>query len=402
MVQKASQTSVLESVRSTDQLQEILKRECARVDRNGQEFSFVVFDIRLTGEDDASLQHLLHTIIHRVRSTDEIGWFDTWHVGVVLSDTSADKAWKVTDDICQKIGRKASPPTCVVYSYPSQWLSDCDSNPRRSRFISTFSKQDSSEAPASPLSMKPTTGNDTTSSRQQTTVQVWEMPIAELKPLLVPPIPIWKRVMDIGISLLVLVICSPLFVFIALLIKMVSPGPIFFKQQRVGYLGKPFTFWKFRTMKVNADTSIHQQYVKNLIQSDSDKGVEKPMVKLDSANDPRIIPFGQFLRKTCLDELPQLFNVLRGNMSLVGPRPCIPYEAQNYLPWQLKRFDTIPGMTGLWQVSGKNSTTFKEMVRLDITYIRLRSFWLDVKIILKTVPAIMIESQGSFLKRKDA
>jgi exopolysaccharide production protein ExoY len=143
--------------------------------------------------------------------------------------------------------------------------------------------------------------------------------------------------------------------------------------------------WKFRTMHVNADTTLHRNYLQELICN------EKEMTKLDHGRDPRIIPFGNFLRSTAIDELPQLINVLLGDMSLVGPRPCLSYEAREYDPWQKRRFDTLPGLTGLWQVSGKNRTTFKEMMRLDIDYARKRALLLDVMIVLKTIPAIIVQ-----------
>ena len=196
--------------------------------------------------------------------------------------------------------------------------------------------------------------------------------------------------MDCTGVLFLMVIWSPIFIFLAVWIKIVSPGPIFFTQDRVGISGRKFTCWKFRTMKVNAETSTHNEYVKSLIkgQSESEADADAPMVKLDD-HDPRIIPFGKIIRKTGFDELPQLFNVLKGDMSLVGPRPCLPYEYEEYSLWHARRCDAIPGLTGLWQVSGKNTTTFKEMMRLDINYSRRRSFWLDVKILLMTVPAII-------------
>ena len=143
--------------------------------------------------------------------------------------------------------------------------------------------------------------------------------------------------------------------------------------------------FKFRTMFVNADTAMHQGHLQNLINSNV------PMMKMDSHGDPRIIPFGLFLRASGLDELPQLINVLRGEMSLVGPRPCLPYEYDKYLPWQKERFGTVPGLTGLWQVSGKNKTTFVEMIQLDIKYAKNKTLWWDLKIILMTIPALVIQ-----------
>jgi lipopolysaccharide/colanic/teichoic acid biosynthesis glycosyltransferase len=202
-------------------------------------------------------------------------------------------------------------------------------------------------------------------------------------------IPLWKRLMDIIGAVFCLVIFAPLMLVIAGIIKLVSSGPVFFKQTRIGYGGKPFQFWKFRTMKVDADTCTHRNYLSELINGCSDaEDSGKPMAKLDP-NDSQIIPSGKFLRSTCLDELPQLVNVLCGEMSLVGPRPPIPYEVKEYLRWHNGRFDMVPGMTGLWQVSGKNRLTFKEMIRLDIRYTRSISFWSDLKILIKTPLAII-------------
>jgi lipopolysaccharide/colanic/teichoic acid biosynthesis glycosyltransferase len=216
-----------------------------------------------------------------------------------------------------------------------------------------------------------------------------------LQPFYVRKIPVWKRAMDITGSLIGLIILIPLFLFISFLIKIVSPGPVFFKQDRIGYGGKIFTFWKFRTMKVNPDTSRHQQYLADLIKDhNTSEDAEKPMVKLDDT-DEQIIAFGRILRKSSVDELPQLINVLRGEMSLVGPRPPIPYEVSEYFQWHNDRFDAVPGMTGLWQVSGKNSLSFKEMVRLDIQYARHLSFLTDLKILVLTPFAIYSDIKNS-------
>jgi lipopolysaccharide/colanic/teichoic acid biosynthesis glycosyltransferase len=171
----------------------------------------------------------------------------------------------------------------------------------------------------------------------------------------------------------------------ALWIKLVSPGPIFFRQERVGYLGKRFTIFKFRTMKVNIETASHERHVEQLMRANS------PMTKLDAAGDPRIIPGGRILRAMALDELPQLFNVLCGDMSLVGPRPCTPHEFERYEAWQQERLNVPPGLTGYWQVNGKNKTTFTEMINLDIYYVRNMSLWLDLIIILRTIPAIITQ-----------
>lgn len=196
-------------------------------------------------------------------------------------------------------------------------------------------------------------------------------------------IPAWKRALDITCIVLALPVLLPVALVISMIIWFASPGPVFYVNERVGYRGQKFICIKFRTMKVNADVGIHQKHLANLIKSDA------PMTKIDSEGDPRIIPFGSFLRATGLDELPQLLNVLHGQMSIVGPRPCLPYEYDNYVPAQKRRFNSLPGLTGLWQVSGKNKTSFSEMIALDIQYTEMKSLWLDLKIMFKTIPALL-------------
>ena len=200
-----------------------------------------------------------------------------------------------------------------------------------------------------------------------------------------------KRALDILVSMLALMLAIPILLPIALLIKLTSKGPVLFKQDRVGYRGKNFTFYKFRTMYQNSDTSAHQEYMKKHILGNNEEinngEKDNPLFKM--TNDSRITPIGKFLRKTSLDELPQLWNVLKGEMSLVGPRPPIPYEVEEYQNWHYRRvIEVKPGITGLWQVSGRNRTTFDEMVRLDIQYARNWSFLFDVKILMKTFMAI--------------
>ena len=184
---------------------------------------------------------------------------------------------------------------------------------------------------------------------------------------------------------------------IAVWIKLVSSGPILFRQERAGYRGKSFVILKFRTMKANAETLSHERHLDGLIQAD------RPMTKLDASGDPRIIRGGRLLRATGLDELPQLFNVLRGEMTLVGPRPCTPNEFRRYQSWQQVRANAAPGLTGYWQVNGKNKTTFTEMINLDIFYAKNMSLRLDLAILLRTVPAIfrqLLEARARKAKRQ--
>lgn len=196
-------------------------------------------------------------------------------------------------------------------------------------------------------------------------------------------LPVWKRLLDFVFVVATAPIWMPVCILIALVVWLGSRGPLIFRQDRVGYRGRVFTCFKFRTMHLNADQGTHHDHVKGLIRSSA------PMIKLDAAEDGRLIRGGSWIRASGLDELPQLINVLRGEMSIVGPRPCIPYEYDLYEDWQRARCDAPPGLTGLWQVSGKNRTTFGEMVRLDIEYARSMSLGLDLKILLLTAPAIL-------------
>jgi lipopolysaccharide/colanic/teichoic acid biosynthesis glycosyltransferase len=186
----------------------------------------------------------------------------------------------------------------------------------------------------------------------------------------------------------------PVFLAIALAIKLTSKGPIFFRQTRIGQYGVPFTFLKFRSMYTQNDPKIHQEYIKRFVQNTKDcRQGNGNGTQYKLANDPRITPLGKFLRKSSLDELPQFFNVLRGEMSLVGPRPPIPYETEVYDVWHRRRFFEIkPGITGLWQVKGRSRVTFDEMVRMDIQYAREWSLSLDIKILLATPRAVVFGS----------
>jgi lipopolysaccharide/colanic/teichoic acid biosynthesis glycosyltransferase len=195
-------------------------------------------------------------------------------------------------------------------------------------------------------------------------------------------VPGWKSALDITCILLALPIWLPVMILLMLVTRFASPGPIFYRQKRIGLGGRHFKIWKFRTMKVSAETQSHEQHLEELIRAN------RPMTKLDAYGDPRLAPFGRFLRASGLDELPQIFNVLCGEMSLVGPRPCLPNEFAHYQPWQRERANGLPGLTGYWQVNGKNKTTFNEMIAMDLFYLKNLSFLLDLKIILKTCAVI--------------
>jgi lipopolysaccharide/colanic/teichoic acid biosynthesis glycosyltransferase len=212
-----------------------------------------------------------------------------------------------------------------------------------------------------------------------------------------------KRIIDFSLSVLALVLLSPILAIVAILIKLDSSGPVIFKQDRISVKRRTYgniTYWqkitftcyKFRTMECNANPSLHKSYIKALINNDSKsmaelQGGDTKVRKL--THDPRITRLGRILRKTSIDEIPQFINVLKGEMSLVGPRPAIPYEIEMYKSWHFRRLETKPGITGLWQVTARSSCDFDEIVKLDIEYVDKQSFWLDLKIIFKTPIAVL-------------
>jgi lipopolysaccharide/colanic/teichoic acid biosynthesis glycosyltransferase len=371
--------NTLEVIHSQESFRMILDRERARAERTGHIFSLVLFGFNHGKEtDSALLEQLGSVLVNKVRMSDEVGWYEEGKsMGALLPGTTADGASQFIEIIREKVGKVESRLESSVYTYPNSlknsdgrteeaYKNDTCLNPMPSVNLT------SEYSPISPLNGKC---------------------VKPMEVLFVRPIPYWKRLIDIFVAILLLVFLSPLFLLIALFIKIVSPGPVFYRQERIGYMGRKFTFWKFRTMHVNNDEKIHLRHISRVIEKDT------PIGKLDDLGDNRIIPMGKFLRKFCLDEFPQLLNVLLGDMSLVGPRPCLDYEADKFLQWQKRRFNILPGMSGLWQVSGKNRTTFKEMVRLDIRYSRRLSPGLDAKILFFTVPAILGMVFDSFAKK---
>lgn len=335
----------------------LLERERSRVDRNGREFSVVIFNIT----EQEALTELIAVLKRRRRSNEEAGWLQEGKsIGVILPDTALEGAWTMAQDVLRLTARKGPAPGCHVFTYPSDW-------PNTTQCSDKAGNKNT-----------PTLGS-----------ALLEMPLdrfssGELENILSVPLPFWKRGMDLCGAAAAIILTAPLFLLIAGFIKVVSPGPVFFKQERIGHLGRPFTCLKFRTMHTEASPAIHEDHVLALMTCDA------PLKKLDPT-DGRIIKGGRILRQAGLDELPQLINVLRGEMSLVGPRPDLPYSVEHYHQWQGKRVETRPGLTGLWQVSGKNQTTHNEMIRLDISYVKHRSLWLDTMVMLLTVPAIILQ-----------
>jgi lipopolysaccharide/colanic/teichoic acid biosynthesis glycosyltransferase len=335
------------NVFSMEDFKALVKYERARSDRSGSVFSITTFTF--DDNNHANPETVIQKISQYSRSIDCVGWEKDGLISVLLPDTFKQGA----DSFGRKVqsefeNQKDEKIQFDVYSYPENWQS--------------------SEKNATPSGEE---GKAIGATREH------------IELFFIDEIPIWKRLLDIIGSSLLLIALSPVFLMLSIYIKSVSPGPAFFKQTRIGYKGVPFVFWKFRTMKSSNDQSFHGEHAKNFIRNG-----DIPMEKLD-LRDPRIIPGGRAIRKSCMDELPQLWNVLKGEMSLVGPRPCIPYEAHEYLRWHTHRFDVLPGLSGLWQVSGKNKLTFKQMVRLDIEYCSDITLWGDLKILFKTPFAIL-------------
>lgn len=208
--------------------------------------------------------------------------------------------------------------------------------------------------------------------------------------------PLWqaiaRRLIDITFAAIIILLLSPMLLALAIAIRLDSRGPALFRQQRVGFGQREFTVFKFRSMRSDADPRGHRDYVTALIKGKAANGGRKNLYKL--AVDDRITPVGRLIRRWSLDELPQLFNVVAGDMALVGPRPAIPYEVAEYPSWYLDRFSVKPGLTGLWQVSGRNERTYEEMVRLDIEYAERRSLLLDLSILART-PLTVLARRGA-------
>lgn len=329
---------------------ELIHYERARSDRTGEELSLVIFG-SFSGRARRNILPLINGLQRNVRTTDHIGWYGDTQIGVLLPMTGYEGARTFVTN-CQNTGW-ASGLMVAIHTYPDRWVAN--------------GKVADSESAA------------THTVFDQFTRRV----------------PTWKRSLDIIGSVLGLIALMPFFILISFYIKVVSPGPIFFRQKRVGLARKQFDFIKFRTMHHNNSVTRHSHHLRDLINYD------KPMIKLD-AKDPRIIPGGRVLRKLAVDELPQLLNVLKGEMTLVGPRPCIPYEADEYMQWHSHRFAILPGLTGLWQVSGKNNLTFQQMIRLDIKYERNMSLWWDLWIIFRTIPALITYAIQSVRRRAGA
>jgi lipopolysaccharide/colanic/teichoic acid biosynthesis glycosyltransferase len=342
---------------------QMLRVERRRTERSGKQFMLVL----ISGDDFKTdlgvrlIQNVMAAIFSNMRETDVLGWYEQ-DVTLGLLMTEIGKADAATIDIIiQKISLAVqravnseaySRLTLVFRIFPQEIAKLSNEDKHVTLYPDLFGKHGSKRRGR-----------------------------------------LLKRGMDISGSLFALIAFSPAFLLISLLVKLTSKGPVLCCQKRVGQFGKEFTFFKFRTMDADNDPQIHREYITKLIAGGADLRQGNGIYKL--VNDPRITPLGRFLRRTSLDELPQFMNVLMDDMSLVGPRPPLPYEYERYQTWHKRRvLELKPGLTGLWQVEGRSRTTFDEMVRMDIRYANIRSLWVDLKILMQT-PAAMVSGRGA-------
>ncbi len=339
----SSEVRPLRGLHSIRQLRRVLARERARSDRSGDRFSLVVFAPQALSVENETHVRLSRVLRQRLRLTDEAGWLDRHRIAVVLPATPPRGAWIVAQNICQHLPAELL-PACNVYCYPSD-VSQLE-----------HARQEPSRR-----------GND-------------EHPVHALELLFARGLPLWKRSIDVVGAALGMVLLAPLLLLIAAGVKFTSRGPIFFRQLRSGRAGRPFVMYKFRSMVIGAEA--RKAELRALNEQDG------PAFKIK--DDPRITRLGRLLRDTSLDELPQLWNVLCGQMSLVGPRPLPVDESDACLVWQRRRLDVTPGLTCIWQVQGRSRVTFNEWVRMDLQYVEQRSLWKDLRILLATLPAVLL------------
>jgi lipopolysaccharide/colanic/teichoic acid biosynthesis glycosyltransferase len=392
------------------QVRAVLQRERARADRNNLEFSLALFRVR--ADEPRLMARLARLLLRRSRAIDEIGWFDDTCIAALLPYTGAEGARIFCENTLKLAQDELVPAICRIYTYPNAWYFGEDptahhdnnnngnnNNPSPSVAKLRREARDNGHAHERRMRSQRTAGRESVGRDNGATenaggtdlmpfflqgvsdgLQPPDAGAPGVEVLLVHRLPFWKRIIDLigaGIGLLML---APIMAIIAIAIKGTSKGPILFKQRRAGLGGQPFYIYKFRTMIVDAE----QQ--KAALRKFSEQ--DGPAFKL--TNDPRITRIGKFLRETSLDELPQLWNVLLGDMSLVGPRPLPMDESAACDRWQRRRLDVTPGLTCIWQVKGRSRVTFAEWMRMDVNYIRRRTIWHDVKILAETIPAVLL------------
>ena len=323
-----------------------VRRERLRADRSLNRFSLLTLSFGQQVQSVREFAAISDVLEQRIRETDTAGWFGKRTIGIILPETPARGAWKLADDISHLLSNELRRPNCEVYEYPSD---------------------------------APDDERDIHSDRK----------VRPMHELLVEPLPVWKRALDVVGAGTALVMAAPLMLMVLLLIKFQSPGPAFYQQERIGRHRRRFKVWKFRTMVCNADRILND-YLAKCPEMREEWNREHKL-----KDDPRITPIGRWLRKTSVDELPQLWNVLCGEMSLVGPRPIVSAEIAKYETKFAPYCSVLPGITGLWQISGRNDTTYAERVELDSVYARKWSLWLDLTILVKTVRVVLLR-QGAY------
>ena len=333
------------------QLEDRLHHERLRADRSGKPVALVTFTLHHTTTLDRARAELAAILKLRLRATDVAGQLAANRIAAVLPETASHGAWTLADDVHRLFRKSEATLGCHVSIYPTP-ESDADQTDARG------------EHP--PRRVEPS------------------RPVEPLAALFIRHTPPLKRALDIAGAIVGLVLLAPLMLITAAAVKLSSPGPVFFRQRRDGLGGRPFTLIKFRTMYVDAEA--RKAALRQFSEQDG------PAFKMK--NDPRITPIGRFLRKTCVDELPQLWNVLKGEMSLVGPRPLPCDESGQCRGWERRRLDVTPGLTCIWQVEGKSRVTFAEWMRMDIRYIRGRSLLADLRLIARTCLAVVF-AKGS-------
>lgn len=365
----------------------VLERYRSRADRHCQVFSVAVFQLSGSRRQVARTARVL---AGRARMSDEIGWLEGTSLCVILPDTGPDGAARFATDAAGRVERRCPTPAFTLYTYPAEPASvnGDDAGPgfrpdfdkmgvrqskkcrKASQSVASGSSDASSEVGLA-VARETVSAAPAGAARQQAEA---------LDSWFIRGLPAWKRALDILGALALLVVTFPVMLVSALAVRLSSPGPIIFRQQRAGLGGRPFTIYKFRTMRQGAHGA--QRLLRPLSEQDG------PAFKL--SNDPRVTRVGAILRRTSIDELPQLLNVLKGEMSLVGPRPLPLDESARCTPWQRRRLEVTPGLTCIWQVKGRSRVTFEQWARMDIDYLVRRTLAGDFKLLVQTVPAVLL------------
>ena len=381
---------------SVSEFEHAFQRELARADRHRHALSVVIFVPSSKGSDSEERHARLEQILlSRARTEDAIGHIDTDRVAALLPETDEWGAWRYADDILAQLAKEDLRFDCRVYTNTrdeavelaeaeQRRQDDADDGPGSGSGTGEAPRRLTGQQDESRTRSLP---EDEEGERRLASVR-WELgdrAVGGITDWLVEPLPFGKRAFDVVVSGLLLLALSPLMALIALGIKVSSPGPVIFRQRRAGLGGQPFTFFKFRSMCLDAEEKREE-----LVDMNEMNG---PVFKIK--NDPRITPFGRFLRKWSLDELPQLFNVFRGDMSLVGPRPPMMNEVPGYEPWQRRRLHLTGGITCVWQVSGRSDIDFEDWMRMDMRYIQERSAWMDIKLLCQTVWTV-VSGKGAY------